>query len=161
MSFSGGRERSPLASNMNLIIRHKRRWFEPKLPHLVFIDGHYAGMLKNDRLQLMMPQGSFSLRVQCGGPVPIGKSGKSIDLSLSATEQVNLPRNGVVVCEFHDRERLWNILFDIDIVLWIVSWFVQMPPLYKILSNAFFVIWMVRMVIIRKRYYKISLSDGQ
>ncbi len=129
------------------------------MPHAVFLNGYYAGMMKNDQLQGEIPPGSYALRVQFGGRVPLGKKGKSIDLSLSATEQVNIPPAGETVCEFHDRERLWNILFDIDLVLWIVSWFVTMPPLYKILSNAFFVIWLVRLVIIRKRYYKITMVE--
>ena len=31
----------------------------------------------------------------------------------------------------------------------------KLPPIYKILSDAFFAIWLVRLVLIRKRYYKI------
>ena len=88
----------------------------------------------------------------------ICKKGKSINMSLSSTEQVEVSPTGEVICEFHDRERLWNILFDIDLVLWVVSWFVQMPPLYKILSDAFFVIWIVRLVLIRKKYYRIMTT---
>ena len=143
-----------------LTIRHKRHWYEPRLPHAVFLNGYYAGMMKNDQLQGEIPPGSYALRVQFGGRVPLGKKGKSIDLSLSATEQVNIPPAGETVCEFHDRERLWNILFDIDLVLWIVSWFVTMPPLYKVLSDAFFAIWLMRLVIIRRRYYKITTIDA-
>lgn len=138
-----------------LTIRHKRHWYEPKLPHAVFLNGYYAGTLKGGQLRGELPPGNYALRVQFGGIIPIGKKGKSIDLSLSSTEQVEVPPTGEVVCEFHDRERLWNILFDIDLILWMVSWFVQMPPLYKILSNAFFVIWLVRLILIRKKYYKI------
>ena len=142
-----------------LTIRHKRHWYEPRLPHSVFLNGYYVGMLKDDQLQGEVPPGSYLLRVQFGGQIPIGKKGKSIDMSVSATEQVEIPTTGEVVCEFHDRERLWNILFDIDLVLWVVSWFVTMPPLYKILSDAFFVIWLVRLVVIRKRYYKIVTNN--
>ena len=141
-----------------LTIRHKRHWYEPKLPHAVFLNGYYAGTLKDGQLQGEILPGSYALRVQFGGIIPIGKKGKSIDLSVSSTEQIEVPMDGEVVCEFHDRERLWNILFDIDLILWIVSLFVQMPPLYKILSNAFFVIWLVRLVIIRKRYYIIKCT---
>lgn len=140
-----------------LTIRHKRHWFEPKLPHAVFLNGYFVGMLENDQLRGEVRPGSYSLRVQFGGRIPIGKKGKSIDMSLSSTEQVKVPSTDEVVCEFHDRERLWNILFDIDLILWIVSWFVQMPPLYKILSDAFFVIWIVRLILIRKKYYKINI----
>ena len=144
-----------------LTIRHKRHWFEPRLPHAVFLNGCFVGMLNKDLLRGEIPSGNYSLRVQFGGLIPLGKSGKSIDMSLSSTEQVEVPPTGEVVCEFLDRERLWNILFDIDLVLWMVSWFVTMPPLYKILSDAFFAIWIVRLVLIRKKYYKIIIHKEQ
>lgn len=139
-----------------LIIKHIRHWYEPKVPHAAFLEGLFAGMVKDEPLRLEVPPGTYSLKVQFGGPLRLGKSGKSVDLSFSATEQVEIPRTGDLVCEFHDRERLWNILFDIDLVFWIVSLFVQMPPLYKILSDVFFAVWLVRLIFIRKRYYKIK-----
>lgn len=104
------------------IIKHIRHWYEPKLPHSVFINELYAGIVNDKPLQL------------------------------------EVPRTSDVVYEFHNRERLWNILFDTDLVLWIVSLFVQFPPLYKILSNAFFAVWLVRLILIRRHYYKIRKS---
>ena len=145
---------------MLLTVRHIRRWYEPKLPHALFLDGLFAGMMQGDRLQVEVPQGIYSLRVQCGGRLPIGKSGRSIDLSLSSTATVTVKYGSGTVCEFHDRERLWNLLFDADLVAWAVSMFVTMPPLYKILSTAFFVIWLVRLFLIRKRYYKINVRTS-
>ena len=142
-----------------LTIRHIRHWYEPRLPHAVFLDGLFAGMVgKDDRLLLNAPRGSYDLRVQFGGRVPIGKSGKSIDISVSSTKQIEVPYIGDVEYVFHDRERLWNILFDIDLIAWVVSWFVTMPPVYKIISDAFFAVWLVHLVLIRKRYYNIKLS---
>ena len=141
-----------------LTVKHIRHWFEPKLPHTVFLDGLYAGIIKEEPLSLEVPPGSYSVKVQFGGRVPLGKNGKSVDLSLSTTETVEIPRSDNVVCAFHDRERLWNILFDIDMVLWIVSLFVQMPTLYKILSDSFFALWLVRLILIRKKYYKIKVT---
>ena len=138
-----------------LTIRHIRHWYEPKLPHMVFLDGLFAGMLKDDILELDAPPGKYDLRVQFGGRIPIGKNGKSIDVSLSSTKQIEVPRKGDVECMFHDRERIWNVLFDIDLILWVVSLFVTMPPLYTLLSDTFFAVWLVRLVLIRKRYYKI------
>ena len=123
---------------------------------MVFLDGLYAGMLKDDRLQLNAPRGKYELKVQFGGRVPIGKSGRSIDMSVSSTKSIEVPSTGDVEYVFHDRERLWNLLFDIDLIVWVVSWFVTMPPLYKILSDAFFAVWLVRMILIRKKYYKIT-----
>lgn len=141
-----------------LTIRHKRHWLEPRLPYAVFLDGLYAGTLKDGTLSVEVPPGSCMLRVQFGGRIPIGRSGRSVDLSLSSTEQVEIPRKGDVLCEFRDRERLWNILFDIDLVLWIVSLFVQMPLAYRIASDAFFAVWLLRLVLIRKKYYRINFS---
>lgn len=142
-----------------LTIRHIRHWYEPRLPHAVFLDGLYAGMLKDDQLQLNAPRGNYDLKVQFGGRVPIGKSGKTIDVSVSSTKQIEVPYVGDVEYVFHDRERLWNIMFDIDLIAWVVSWFVTMPPLYKIISDVFFAVWLVRLVLIRKRYYKITTNN--
>ena len=141
-----------------LTIQHTRHWYEPRLPHLVFLDGHYAGALQDDELHLAAPAGLYQLRVQFGGRISIGKSGHSIDLSLSSTLQLEARRDTIVT--FHDRERLWNVLFDIDLVLWVASLFLAMPPLYKVLSDTFFVVWLVRLVLIRKRYYKISVVQA-
>ena len=143
-----------------LTIRHIRHWYEPRLPHAVFLDGFYAGTIRDSKLHINAPQGSYNLRIQVGGLVPIGKRGRKIDISLSSTKQVEVPRVGDVICEFHDRERLWNILFDIDLIAWMVSWFVTMPHIYKILSNAFFVVWLIRLVLIRKKYYKIVVKQN-
>ena len=143
-----------------LTIRHLRHWYEPRLPHAVFLDGLFAGMLKDDQLKLNAPRGSYNLKVQFGGRVPIGKNGKSIDISLSSTKQIEVDGTHDVECVFHDREQLWNILFDIDLIAWVVSWFVTMPPLYKIISDAFFAVWLVRLVLIRKKYYKIKLTTA-
>ena len=142
-----------------LTIRHIRHWYEPRFPHAVFLDGLYAGMLKDDQLQLNAPRGNYDLKVQFGGRVPIGKSGKTIDVSVSSTKQIEVPYVGDVEYVFHDRERLWNIMFDIDLIAWVVSWFVTMPPLYKIISDVFFAVWLVRLVLIRKRYYKITTNN--
>ena len=34
-----------------LAIRHKRHWYEPRLPHAVFLNSYYVGMLKDDQLR--------------------------------------------------------------------------------------------------------------
>ena len=141
-----------------LTLQHTRRWFEPRLPHLVFIDGLYAGTMQGDIIKIYVPAGTYLVRVQFGGRIPLGRSGRSIDLSVSSTQEVLIVRGQDTTMTFHDRERLWNVLFDIDLVLWIASLFISMPPLYKVLSDAFFVVWLVRLVLIRKRYYRTAIS---
>ena len=142
-----------------LTIRRKRRLCEPQLPYVVFLDGLYVGTLKNGVLQIDVPCGSYDLRVQCGGRIPIGKRGKYIDISVSSTKRIEVSPATDSEYLFHDRERLWNILFDIDLIVWAVSWFVEMSPLYKIISDAFFAVWLVRLVLIRKKYYKIISKE--
>lgn len=140
-----------------LTVRHNRKKYEMRLPHLVFLDDQPVAAMQGDELRIQLPTGSYRLRVQFGGQVPLGKSGRRIDLSLSSTAEVTLSHRGDTVVEFHDRERLWNIIFDLDLVLWIVSLFVTLPPLYKILSDAFFAVWLARLILIRKRYYKLTV----
>ena len=106
------------------------------------------GCSRTTYYNLMLPWGTTRLRY-------------SSDVSVSSTEHVEVARNGNTECVFHDRERLWNILFDLDLIAWVVSWFVAMPPLYKIVSDLFFAVWLVRLVLIRKRYYKIKITTSK
>ena len=142
-----------------LTLRHQRRFYEPRLPHLIFIDDLYAGTMQ-DETQIQMPAGHYKMRVQFGGKIPLGKSGKSVDLSVSSTcDNVEVRQHTTFL--FHDRERLWNLLFDIDLIVWLVSLFIPLTRLYRILSDSFFVIWLVRLLIIRKRYYRIIIQHEE
>ena len=150
---------------MTLTIRHHRHLFEPRLPHLVFIDGHYAATMKGDETSMQIPSGNYALRIQCGGRLPlwllsrISRSQRSVDLSVSSTTLLHIEHTSQqTTVTFRDRERLWNILFDLDLVAWLVSLFVTFPPIYRIVSDAFFAIWLVRLIAIRKRYYTIEQS---
>ncbi len=151
-----------------LILCHQRRFYQPRLPHFVFVDGLYAGTMQGDQLDILVPPGQHRLRVQCGGRIPLGKSGRSLDLSVSGTHLIDIPQaprhsagdEPVVVVNFHDRERLWNVLFDIDLIAWAVSLFVTFPPLYRIISDAFFVLWLIRLILIRKRYYRFTTRQN-
>ena len=142
-----------------LTLRHQRRFYEPRLPHLIFIDDLYAGTMQGET-QIQMPAGHYKMRVQFGGKIPLGKSGKSIDLSVSSTcDNVEVKQHTTFL--FHDREWLWNLLFDIDLIVWLVSLFIPLTRLYRILSDSFFVIWLVRLLIIRKRYYRIIIQHEE
>lgn len=150
---------------MTLTIRHQRHFFEPRLPHFVFIDGHYAATMQGDETTMQIPVGDYALRIQCGGRLVlrllsrITRSRRSVDLSVSSSTQIHIERaTRQTTVTFRDRERLWNILFDLDLVAWLVSLFVMFPPIYRIVSDAFFAIWLVRLIAIRKRYYTIERS---
>lgn len=140
-----------------LTLVHKRRFYEARLPHLVFIDDLYAGTMRDDTYQLQLPAGRYKVRIQFGGRIPLGRSRHSIDLSVSSTIPDAEIRQASTLT-FHDRERLWNLLFDVDLILWLVSLFIPLPRLYKLLSDLFFVVWLVRLLIIRKQYYKVKFE---
>lgn len=148
---------------MTLTIRHQRHLFEPRLPHSVFIDNLYAATIQGDETSMQIPPGKYTLRIQCGGRLPLrllnrfSRHQRSLDLSVSSTTQLHIERTShQTTVTFRDRERLWNILFDLDLVAWLVSLFVMFPPIYRIVSDAFFAIWLVRLIAIRKRYYTIE-----
>ena len=48
-------------------------------------------------------------------------------------------------------------MFDIDLVLWLSSMFFTLPgtwdTVYHAVSDGFFLLWIVRLVLIRKRYF--------
>lgn len=178
---------------MILLIRHKRHFLEPKLPHLIYIwqltpargapeklipvsynNKPNILLMRGDELKIELPSGYYNIRIQCGSVVPLRlisrlrKKTTTIDLSVSCTtcittygtatgnsahahQQTKSTEQQTLM--FRDREMLWNILFDIDLLLWIVSLFVTLPTIYKILSDTFFVIWLLRLILIRKRYY--------
>lgn len=129
-----------------------------RLPHLLFVDDLYAGMMRGDEAVMQVPQGRYGLRVQCGGRIPIGKNGRSIDVSVSGRKE-DLEVKGDTLVEFRDREGVWNLLFDVDMAVWIVSLFVAMPKTYIVISDVFFAVWLVRLVLVRKRYYRIKVIE--
>lgn len=128
------------------------------MPFLVFIDGAYAGPLTDGTLCLDVPTGNYDVRLQMGGTLPLGRSGKTVDLSLSSTASAGTKRDKDTTVTFSDSELLWNILFDIDLALWIVFLFVDEPPLYQLLSNIFFAVWLARLVVVRKRYFRVHVE---
>ena len=42
-----------------LTVRHIRHWYEPKLPHAVFINELYVGTMKDHDLHIEIPAGSY------------------------------------------------------------------------------------------------------
>ncbi len=63
--------------------------------------------------------------------------------------------------EFGDREKVWDIIFWTDMALWLVKRVLHLPEpwglVYEILSNGFFAVWLLRVWIIRKKYFKVEV----
>lgn len=145
-----------------LIIRYGGKGLMARLPRQVRLNGQLVGILQKQEAIINLPAGKYSLSIAFGGPIRLPRTGKLIDLSVSTEEAVSVTDDAAVTLTFSDRERIWNILFDIDLVLWIAEFFFTLPSpwnhIYSILSNAFFVVWLLRILLIHKRYYKFYIT---
>lgn len=56
-------------------------------------------------------------------------------------------KRGKVRLEFSDREQVWDALFVVDVVLWVVKRFLHLASpwtwLYEVFTNGYFVLWLI------------------
>ena len=118
-----------------------------KLPNRIFINGRLVGIMQTKKVSVMIPEGKYSIMIQ--SPIPL----------LYATDEVEIEKGVENVVTFKNRERIWDILFTIDLVLWIAGFFFSLPEpwdlVYEISTNTFLVIWLIYEFCIRKKYYMI------
>ena len=116
-------------------------------PHKILINGQQLCIMKKKAKICGMPCGKYKLTIQSMFPF------------ISAEAEIDI-KQGENKITFTDKETLWDILFTIDLILMVVHWFVHLPDnidlIYKIVTNGYFVIWLVYEFIIRKRYFRIS-----
>lgn len=122
------------------------------LPHYLLINDQLLGMMKGQDVRINLPEGQYR--------VTIRSAYKFIESSM----MVSVVGDKVSHLFFGDRERLWNILFNIDLVLWIFKRFVHFSSnwafIYEIVSNGFFAIWLLRIWLIRKNYFKLQVTTS-
>lgn len=118
-----------------------------KLPNRIFINGRLVGIMQQKKVSVMIPKGRYTLMIQSAIPF------------LYATDEVEIEAGVENVVTFKNRERIWDILFTIDLVLWIAGFFVTLPApwdlVYEIATNTFLAIWLIYEFCIRKKYYRI------
>ena len=118
-------------------------------PHKIFINGQQLCIMKKKAKISGMPCGKYKLTIQSMFPF------------ISAEAEIDI-KQGENKITFTDKETLWDVLFTIDLVLMVVHWFVHLPDnidlIYKIVTNGYFVIWLVYEFIIRKRYFRIRME---
>ena len=118
------------------------------------VNGQPIGMMRGESVSIEMPEGTYNIAVKLMFQLWRWRFGIGGDRIVSVVEE--LPTS----LEITDRERLWNILFDIDLVIWVASFFFTLPSpwniVYHALSDGFFAVWIVRLIIMRNRYYKLK-----
>ena len=118
------------------------------LPHKIYFNGQLLGIMQRKEIQIKdIPEGKYRLKIQSMIPF------------LYAEQEIHIKR-GENTVTFSDREKFWDILFTIDLILVIVKLFLKLPDninlIYNIVTNGYFAIWIIYEWIIRKRYFKIS-----
>ena len=123
-----------------------------RMPHRIYVNGQLIGVMNTQSVRIEMPAGVYSITIQSVVPF------------LSSTQQVTL-RSGIDThLDFYSRERVWDILFSIDLLLCIIKLFLTFPTpwnwIYEVATNGFFIVWLIYEWSIRKHYYKTSVSDS-
>lgn len=120
------------------------------LPYWVFVNEQPVGIMRTPEVHIAMPSGSFNVAVRL-----MFSFGKRL-WGIGGERVVTLGENDVRL-RISDHERWWNLLFDIDLVVWLASFFFTLPHpwniVYEVLSNGFFAVWILRIWFKRKTYF--------
>jgi|WetSurMetagenome_2_1015567.scaffolds.fasta_scaffold436743_1 hypothetical protein len=130
-----------------IISPKKKRLFD--LPHYICINDQVLGVMKGEPVHIQMPVGMYKITV------------RSAFKFIESSVMVDVEEGNVSTVAFSDREKIWNIIFNIDIVFWVVKRFINVgapwDTIYEIISNGFFAVWLMRVWVIRKHYFKIDV----
>lgn len=139
---------------MSHITLHRRQWFKYDIPYWVFINQRPIGLMRTPQVNVQLPAGTYTLGVKMVFQLFKWR------LDIGSEETVNVDEGETLNVRISDRERWWNILFDIDLVIWLASFLITLPQpwdsIYDILSEGFFILWMIRTWIIRKNYFHLQ-----
>lgn len=141
---------------MALLTLHRKQRFKVAIPYWVFIDGQPVGMMRSSDVGIDLPEGSYNLAVK----IVLGLWKWRLDIGGDTV--VTLSDQLPTRVRITDRERWWNLLFDLDLIFWIACMFIELPEpwnvVYHVLSEGFFAIWIIRILVIRNRYFKLMTS---
>ena len=132
-----------------LTIVQKRGKFSFNIPHKLLIDGRFVGIMKAKKVSVEMPMGEYAITIQSMIPF------------ISASQRVTLSPRSETTLEFSDREKWWDALFVVDIVLWTIKRFLHLAApwtwIYEVFTNGYFLLWLLYEWRIRKHYFKFQI----
>jgi len=135
-------------ARLNII--QKRGKFAMKIPHKILINGQMIGIMKDARVAIEMPVGAYDITVQSMIPY------------FYATQRVEVQARQETTLAFSDREQIWDVLFVVDIVLWVVKRFLHLANpwtwIYEVFTNGYFVLWLLYEWCIRKNYFRFEVK---
>ncbi len=117
----------------------------PVIPHKLILNEQLVGIIQTPTVQVELPQGRYRVTIQSMVPF------------LSASTWIEISTEFRNVLTVRDRERWWDLLFAVDLLLWVAELFFQLPEpwdlIYKIFTNGYFVVWLIYEWSIRKKYF--------
>ena len=88
-----------------LLIKPERKQRIP-LPYYLLINGQMLGLMRgNDNVRVALPEGDYAVTV------------RSAYNFIESTAQVHIAEGETLTLTFGDRERWWNWLFSLDLML--------------------------------------------
>lgn len=132
----------------NITLTDKSTMMGMAMPHKIFFDGRLLGIMQKKEIRIEgIPVGTHKVKIQSMIPF----------ISTEADIKVGEGENRIT---FHDREKFWDWLFTIDLIMVIVQWIVTLPTgiktYYNIATDAIFAIWLAYEWLNRKKYFKIE-----
>lgn len=126
-------------------IPKQKRQINLYIPHKIIINNQLIGIMQQPCIHIQLPPGHYEIRIQSMFPY------------FYSTQQITVNEGVANVMTFGDNERWWDILFLIDIVASIVVSITSLPHpwnlIYKVMSNGYFIAWIIYEWTIRKHYF--------
>lgn len=132
-----------------LRITQKKSKLSPALAHYILIGGKRVCLMQSEVLNLELPSGTFEITIQ--SLFKIFKSKAVVSIS-DATDSF---------IDFSDREKFWDALFVVDIILWCIKGLFGLPDpyslIYDIFTNGYIFLWLGYEFYIRNKYFKLDV----
>ena len=118
------------------------------IPHYLLINDQLLGVFKGSETHVNLPAGRYKVTI------------RSMYKFIESSADVYVPIGESKRLTFTDKDKIWNWLFNIDLVLWFLKRILHVPEpwgtIYEMVSNGFFAVWLLRILIIRKSYFNIE-----
>ena len=132
-----------------LTIRHRKSSILPT-PFFVLVNHEPVGLSRGGDVHIGLAEGRHCIGARVC--IPLGKWQPGVQGEVEVEGA-----NEHVVLEFSSRERVWNMLFNIDLVLWLASFSFTLPhpwhTVYEVASNGFFLLWGIQVWLRRNRFF--------
>lgn len=132
-----------------IIAQQKKGKLNIPIPHYILINGKMLGLMRTPSVSIEVPPATFEVRIQ------------SMFRWFYSSAVVSTHEETDTFIEFTDREKWWDILFAVDIILWCVKGLFHLSSpwtwIYEIFTNGYFAAWLIYEWVIRKRYFRLEV----